>query len=71
MLVTKQFIIFDQISDEVQSLCDASNVKIYTFQQILDLGKAFTEKNPNRVNEEIEKGQWDDIAAIIFTSGTT
>ena len=67
----KQFIIFDEISDEVQSLCDASNVKIYTFQQILDLGKAFTEKNPNRVNEEIEKGQWDDIAAIIFTSGTT
>ena len=25
----KQFIIFDQISEEVQSLCDASNVKIY------------------------------------------
>lgn len=67
----KQFIIFDEPSEEAVNRCKEENITLYKFQQILDLGKEFNQKNPNKVNEEIEKGQWDDIVAIIFTSGTT
>lgn len=67
----KSFIIFDQPTDEVKKLCAENKIDLYHFDDIIQKGQAFREANPTRMDEEINKGEWDDIAAIIFTSGTT
>ena len=34
-------------------------------------GHEWRRRNIDAVENELEKGDWDDLAAIIFTSGTT
>lgn len=48
-----------------------AKVAILGFNEVLEEGKAFREKNPEKVEHELEKGTEDSIACIIFTSGTT
>ncbi|MCQ2611302.1 MAG: long-chain fatty acid--CoA ligase [Treponema sp.] len=67
----KRFIIFDQPTDNAKDLCKKAKIDLYHFDDIIELGTKFNEKNPGKVTEELEKGDWDDIAGIIFTSGTT
>lgn len=67
----KQFIIFDEPNADVEKLCKENEVVLHRFQQIVDAGKKFNSENPGKVNDELEKGEWDDIVTIIFTSGTT
>jgi len=42
-----------------------------TFDQLLEKGKAFVEKNPDYINEQIKNTNTEDMATIIYTSGTT
>lgn len=42
-----------------------------TFDQLLDKGKSFNEKNPNYLDEQIKNTKANDMATIIYTSGTT
>lgn len=44
---------------------------IYTFNQILELGKNNADKFENVLDEEMSKVQPDDLATLIYTSGTT
>ena len=67
----KQFIIFDEPNADVEKLCKENEVVLHRFQEIVDAGKKFNSENPGKVNDELEKGEWDDIVTIIFTSGTT
>lgn len=67
----KTLIIFDEPTDKDIDSVKAAGLELYSFSQILENGKAFNEKNPGKVDEEMEKGKWDDLASIIFTSGTT
>lgn len=67
----KQFIIFDDPTDECVKLCEDNKIKLFTFSKIIEDGKVFNQQNPSRVSDELEKGNWDDVVAIIFTSGTT
>ena len=46
-------------------------VTLYTFEEIMSSGKEYQKEHPQTVEEEIAKGKSDDIATIIFTSGTT
>lgn len=45
--------------------------KIYTYNQVMEMGRKNLEKDPDLINREIEIGTDQDIATIIFTSGTT
>ena len=61
-------------------IIDDSNVKedlqkysfsFYKYEQILDMGIEYRNKNPGVVEEILKSGQEEDSATIIFTSGTT
>ena len=65
------FIIFEAPKDEDLAACRDAGVALYTFNEIIEKGKNFNAEQPGRVQEEMDKGAWDDLATIIFTSGTT
>jgi long-chain acyl-CoA synthetase len=67
----REMILFDAPDQEDSEAARAHNITLYTFDQILDKGKAYRAANPGAVEAELDKGQKDDVACIIFTSGTT
>lgn len=67
----KRFIIFEEPTENEVKLCKEAKIDLLRFYDVVEDGKKYNEKNPGKVEAEIEVGQWDDIAAIIFTSGTT
>ncbi|MBS7310671.1 MAG: AMP-binding protein [Treponema sp.] len=67
----KRFIIFEEPTENEVKLCKEAKIDLLRFYDVVEDGKKYNEKNPGKVEAEIEAGQWDDIAAIIFTSGTT
>ena len=67
----KRFIIFEEPTENEVKLCKEAKIDLVRFYDVVEDGKKYNEKNPGKVEAEIEAGQWDDIAAIIFTSGTT
>lgn len=67
----KRFIIFEEPTENEIKLCKEAKIDLLRFYDVVEDGKKYNEKNPGKVEAEIEVGQWDDIAAIIFTSGTT
>ena len=69
--LVKTLISFEDPTDRDSAAAKEAGVEILTFGDIIKKGKAFNEANPDKVNEEIDKGDWDDIVTIIFTSGTT
>ena len=64
-------IAFEKPDEDSEALARAAGVAVHLFADIMEKGKAFNAERPGRVSEEIEKGKWDDLATIIFTSGTT
>lgn len=44
---------------------------VYSFQQILNMGKDNSHKLEDKLEEEIRKTNPDDLATLIYTSGTT
>ncbi len=63
----KHIIIFD--SGEKASAW--MGAKLHTFAEIMEKGRKLFEKDPAPVESSIEAGQRDDVATLIFTSGTT
>lgn len=61
----------DDMKPEVQEDLDSKNIKYYVFKNLLAAGKKWRVDNPDFVEKELEKGSGEDIATIIFTSGTT
>ncbi len=64
------------IMDTVHHTTEAKNVKsdtisILTYAEVLEAGKQYHAEHPQFVEEQIAHSQEDDIATIIFTSGTT
>jgi len=66
---------------EVQANCSSLNNIIVmdmaesgdylTFDQLMEKGKAFNDKNPDHIEKQIKNTKADDMATIIYTSGTT
>lgn len=71
MPLLKDIIVLDsQIKDE--DISEGKSVlKFHTFLEVMESGKKELEKNPDLIIREIEEGGKDDLATIIFTSGTT
>lgn len=67
----KTLISFEEPSEADFTASSEKSVELYSFNKLLENGKKFNSENPNRVTEEMDKGKWDDLATIIFTSGTT
>lgn len=65
------FIALEDQDDKVFEECKTAGIELFTFSQIEKKGEEFNKKNPAVFDEEINKGKWDDLASIIFTSGTT
>ena len=67
----KTLISFDAVnSTDIKTASDAG-MALITFADVKEKGKDFRFINSGIVEAELEKGKWDDIAGIIFTSGTT
>lgn len=64
-------ICFEEINNEQKENAKNLGVTLYSFNEMIDKGRFYRAQNPQKVEEELDKGQWDDIATIIFTSGTT
>ncbi len=45
--------------------------EVLTYRQVMERGEAEIAKNADLIEREIDKGGEDDLASIIFTSGTT
>src|SRR5574344_41879 len=66
----KKIIIFDLPKDEVFNEAKDKNIELISFNDILKDGKKYRIEHKDDVEAELEKGEWDDLACIIFTSGT-
>ena len=64
-------VVYDAVSGEVVSSAASSGVKIVHFSELKAQGEARRSAKPKEIDDEIDKGQRDDLATIIFTSGTT
>lgn len=69
--LVQTLICFEEPTDKDNNAAKDAGIVLLTFADIIAKGKAFNEQHPDSVNEEIDKGEWDDLVTIIFTSGTT
>ena len=61
----------NEIKQEVLDEAAEKSIKIYYFDKLMESGKKWRIENKGTVEAELEKGNGDDVATIIFTSGTT
>ena len=66
-----RFISFDEVKEEVKEKSKAAGVEVLQFGEVLKIGEEYCQKNPSKLEEEFEKGTSEDLACVIFTSGTT
>lgn len=64
-------ICFEEPSDRDFAGAKEAQIELLTFTNVIKAGKAFNKLHSDAVDAEIDKGDWDDIVTIIFTSGTT
>lgn len=67
----KTLISFDEVEDTLKESCEQCGFSLFLFDDLVKEGLQWRKDNPDVVENELEKGQWDDLASIIFTSGTT
>ena len=66
-----RLITFDEPTEKDIAAAKAAGVELLTFADVIEAGKAYNAAHPAAVDAEIDKGDWNDIVTIIFTSGTT
>jgi len=70
----KGFIVLDPEFDPNSEAVKQANLRrlfLHTYVKIIEEGKKKLEKTPDLIEKEIEAGKGEDVATIIFTSGTT
>ncbi len=69
----KQFVVLDPAFDPeaLKAKTDLQGLKVHTYAEVVASGTKALEKAPDSILKEIEPGDEQDIATIIFTSGTT
>lgn len=67
----KHIISFDKVDNTLLEEVSKENVTLHFFYDMLNKGKQHNIEHRKEIEEELEKGTWDDTACIIFTSGTT
>jgi len=72
MPLLSTFIIIDNDFEKGKYSADLSGIRVLGYQDIMEKGKSITAKNGVKdIEAELEQGKEDDLATIIFTSGTT
>ncbi|AEE17735.1 AMP-dependent synthetase/ligase [Treponema brennaborense] len=66
-----RLICLEPLSDADKKLAAEASIELLSFDDVAAAGKAFRAAEPGAVEAELEAGQRDDLACIIFTSGTT
>ena len=61
----------DNAKPELLDSLKALNLEYISFKDIVIEGKQWRVENPGVVEKEVDKGSGDELATIIFTSGTT
>ena len=70
----EKIITFDKeedVKDEVKKLAESCKIELYYFDKLIKEGQKWRIEHNGEVEAELEKGQIEDTATIIFTSGTT
>ncbi|MBQ2207653.1 MAG: AMP-binding protein, partial [Treponema sp.] len=67
----KMVICFDPVDQAEIDQCKASGMDFRQFYDVTASGHEWRINHPDYVENELDKGQWDELATIIFTSGTT
>ena len=70
----KSIITFDKeedVKDDVKKLAEDCKIELYYFDKLIKEGQKWRIEHTGEVEAELEKGQLEDTATIIFTSGTT
>ena len=67
----KILIVFDTIGEDLIKRIKDKNLDYYLFDDLVRSGHDMLKDNPLMIENEIDKGTRDEIASIIFTSGTT
>lgn len=62
---------FDPVDESEKKRVTDMGLRFYQFYDVVKSGHEWRKTHPDAVETELEKGQWDDLATIIFTSGTT
>lgn len=65
------FISFDKVSDETIERAKNAGIEVLLFDDVLNQGRTYREQNPDKVETELDAGKSDELACLIFTSGTT
>ena len=71
----KTVILFDKMGEETEKRAAESGLTLYYFDDLLEKGRKIVSENPeekkSQIEAEMEKTGSDDVATMIFTSGTT
>ena len=67
----KMLISFDPVEEDEKLHAKELGVSVFLFDDLRKKGHEWRKLNIDAVENEMEKGKWDDLATIIFTSGTT
>ncbi len=69
--LVKTVILFEKASEPDVGRARECGIEVLQYLDVVDSGHSWRKMHPDVVEQELEKGQWDDLATIIFTSGTT
>lgn len=64
-------IMLEEPSQDILENANKFGLKVVLFQELLKSGQEYRIANPDKIEDELEKGTENDTACIIFTSGTT
>ncbi len=67
----KRFLVLDPEFDGSDMGRLKGGVKVSTYAEVVEAGAELLSKKPNAIEDEIAQGGTEDVATIIFTSGTT
>lgn len=59
------------VFDATFAIPEGTSLTVLGFDQVIEKGKKYREENPGAIEALVEKGEKDDLATILFTSGTT
>lgn len=71
MPLLKTIVVYDRFDEDLKNKAASKGVRLLHFSELQELGRKRFEQKPDEILKEIEQGQRDDLATIIFTSGTT
>ncbi len=67
----ERVVLFDAPGDDTRAAAEAAGLALFLFDELAALGVKWRGEHPAEIEAILEQGQSDDLATLIFTSGTT